>query len=244
MVDAAKQAIRERVWDDLERSGVARFPRPIVDRIPNFVGADQAAERAAALAPWRRAEVLKANPDSPQAPLRRLALEDGKVLYMAVPRLREARCFVRLDPRRIRETKAAASIRGALRLGEPTHPKDLPRIDLVVAGAVAVNTRGARIGKGGGYSDLEFALARHFHAVGEATPVLTTVHTRQVLAEDLPMRPHDEPVDLIALPDRVIHADPGFPKPKGILWNLLGEEQVAAIPILRELRGPATGRSA
>ena len=58
---------------------------------------------------------------------------------------------------RLRE---AATIGGAARLGEAVGPEALGRIDLVVAGSVAVNRRGARVGKGGGYSDLEFALAR------------------------------------------------------------------------------------
>jgi 5-formyltetrahydrofolate cyclo-ligase len=30
---------------------------------------------------------VKANPDSPQLPVRQRALEDGKTVYMAVPRL-------------------------------------------------------------------------------------------------------------------------------------------------------------
>lgn len=237
MGDDEKEAIRRRVWEDLERSGVARFPKPIVDRIPNFVGAEKAAERAAELSEWKKADAIKSNPDSPQGPLRRIALEEGKILFMAVPRLRDVKCFLRLDPKEIRDVRAAASISGAARLGVPVHPKDLPRIDLVIAGSVAVNRKGARIGKGGGYSDLEFALARHFAVVGDGTPVLTTVHPLQVLKEELPMRPHDEPVDLIVTPERAVRTQAVFPKPRGILWDILSPDQIHAIPILRELRG-------
>lgn len=238
MVDAEKEAIRRRVWDYMETHGIARFPRPVHGRIPNFVAAEQAAERATKLAAWRNADVIKSNPDSPQASLRRMALEAGKILYMAVPRLRDTKCFVQLDPRRIRDPGAAASISGALRLGEPVHPKDMRSVDLVIAGSVAVNRRGARIGKGGGYSDLEFALARHFRLVDETTPVLTTVHPCQVLEEGLTMQPHDEPVDLIATPLETVHTARAFPKPEGVLWQLLSEEQIAAIPVLGEVRKP------
>ena len=35
---AAKAALREQIWADLDRPGVARFPKP-ANRIPNFVGA-------------------------------------------------------------------------------------------------------------------------------------------------------------------------------------------------------------
>jgi len=235
MGDPAKEAIRRRVWRSMQEQAVARFPLPVEGRIPNFLGAPEAADRATRLAAWRKAEAVKTNPDSPQAPLRRRALEEGKRVYMAVPRLREARCFLRLDPRRIRDVGRAATIAGAFRLGTPVHPKEMERIDLVVAGSVAVNRKGARLGKGGGYSDLEFAIARHFGLVDETTPILTTVHPCQILQEDLPMSAHDEPVDFIATPEETIHAARSFPKPKGILWDLLSQEQIAAIPILQEI---------
>ncbi|MXR20942.1 5-formyltetrahydrofolate cyclo-ligase, partial [Halobacterium sp. PCN9] len=48
-----KQDLRERVWDDLEDSGAARFPFPPHGRIPNFAGADDAAARLAESAVWR-----------------------------------------------------------------------------------------------------------------------------------------------------------------------------------------------
>ncbi|MFP4632530.1 MAG: 5-formyltetrahydrofolate cyclo-ligase, partial [Halobacteriales archaeon] len=73
-MEADKQAVREDVWDALEREGVARFPFPPHGRIPNFAGADAAAERLAETDEWRSADVLKANPDSPQLPVRRRAL--------------------------------------------------------------------------------------------------------------------------------------------------------------------------
>src|SRR5207249_6728304 len=89
---------------------------------------------------------------------------------------------------------------GAARLGEPVEPESLGAIDLVVTGSVAVSPEGARVGKGGGYSDLEFALARELGALGEDTPVATTVHELQILGEPLPMTDHDVPLDLIATP--------------------------------------------
>ena len=77
------------------------------------------------------------------------------------PRLRTERCFLRLDPRTLGGKLAqAATIKGATALGVPVVPNAIGRIDLIVAGSVAVHPTGARLGKGGGYSDLEFALAR------------------------------------------------------------------------------------
>ena len=235
-----KQALRERIWTLLERRRVARFPFPVTGRIPNFRGAEQAAARAAALPEWQRARRLKCNPDAPQRALPLRALRDGKTVFMAVPRLTAERCFLRLDPARLGTRLAqAATIKGAARLGEPVTPEDLGHIDLIVAGSVAVNARGARVGKGGGYSDLEFALARAAGAVDARTTVLTTVHALQVVTDDIPMTPHDVPVDLVVTPDRVIRTRPSFRKPPGIRWHELSAEQLAAMPAVRRLRRTA-----
>lgn len=232
-----KQALRERVWKLLERRRVARFPLPLTDRIPNFKSAEQAAAGAAQLPEWKSAGRVKCNPDSPQRALRQQALREGKIVFMAVPRLRTERCFLRLDPNRLRGQFAqAATIAGAARLGEPVTPDALGRIDLVVAGSVAVNPQGARLGKGGGYSDLEFALARAVGAVNDATPVLTTVHELQVLDAEIPMTAHDVPVDLIVTPQRIIRCPRPFPKPKGIQWDELTPAQINAMPVLARIR--------
>jgi 5-formyltetrahydrofolate cyclo-ligase len=232
-----KQEIRERVWALLTERRAARFPLPLHDRIPNFAGAELAARRLAETPEWKAARRLKCNPDAPQRAVRLQALREGKLVFMAVPRLRDARCFLRLDPTKLGGKLAkAATISGAGTLGEPVEPKSLATIDLVVAGSVAVSPDGARVGKGGGYSDLEFALARELHAVGEDTPVATTVHELQVLDEPLPMTDHDVPLDLIVTPERVIRTRRTLPKPKGILWAELSEAQLGAMPVLARMR--------
>jgi 5-formyltetrahydrofolate cyclo-ligase len=225
------------MWTLLRERRVARFPFPITDRIPNFVGAERAAARVAQLPEWTRAKRIKCNPDAPQRPLRLRALREGKTVFMAVPRLTQERCFIRLDPARLAGRLAeAATIGGASRLGEPVLPRELGRIDLVVVGSVAVNPGGARVGKGGGYSDLEFALARQLGSVGEGTPVLTTVHDLQVVAAAIPMTAHDVPVDLIVTPERALRTRRRRAKPRGIRWAELSPEQIAAMPPLQRLR--------
>ncbi|MGH7388568.1 MAG: 5-formyltetrahydrofolate cyclo-ligase [Candidatus Rokuibacteriota bacterium] len=238
MTHAGKQALRERIWTLLEARGVGRFPLPLAGRIPNFAGAEAAAAHAAALPEWQAAQRLKCNPDAPQRSVRLAALRAGKRVFMAVPRLRDARCFLRLDPATLQGSLTrAATIKGAAALGVAVAPRALGRIDLVVVGSVAVNARGARLGKGGGYSDLEFALTRQLGAVGEATPVLTTVHELQLVDDDIPMTAHDVPVDLIVTPERVIRTGRRRPKPAGVRWDELSDEQLAAMPPLARLRG-------
>src|SRR5262249_36794732 len=190
----------------------------------------RAARRRAAPPDWPRPRRIKCTPDAPQRAPRLRALREGKTVFMAVPRLTEERCFLRLDPARLGTRLAqAATIKGAARLGEPVTPAALGHIDLIVAGSVAVNARGARVGKGGGYSDLEFALARATGAVDARTIVLTTVHPLQVVKDDIPMTPHDVPVDIVVTPARVIRTRSAFPKPAGIRWKDLSAEQLEAI---------------
>lgn len=238
-----KQAFRERVWAALQQAGAARFPGAR-GRIPNFTGAEAAAARIAGLPEWERAAALKANPDSPQLPVRTRALEDGKIVYMAVPKLADAMPFFALDPARLRvPPRKAASIKGAASAGTPVSFEQMQPLDLIVCGSVVVNRAGARIGKGGGFSDLELALATEAGLVGAHTVVATTVHPVQVLDEDLPETEHDFRVDLIVTPDETIRCPrpPNGRRLPGIIWDHLDDEKIAAIPALTARR-PARPR--
>src|SRR5215213_11484736 len=176
------------------------------NRIPNFVGAEAAARRLADTAEWLAASTVKSNPDSPQWPVRQRALQDGKVVYMAVPRLAEADPFFLLDPAHLADDpRQASSIKGAVRSARTVGVDELEPVDLVVTGCVAVDEAGARLGKGGGFSDLELALAAEAGLVDEHTVVVTTVHERQVLAAGVvPTTDHDIHVDVIVTPERVV----------------------------------------
>jgi 5-formyltetrahydrofolate cyclo-ligase len=235
---AAKAALREQVWSDLDRPGIARFPKP-ANRIPNFVGAEAAARRLAETHEWAAASTVKSNPDSPQWPVRQRALVDGKVVYMAVPRLAEADPFFLLDPEQLADDpRAASSIKGAARSARTVAIDELEPVDLVVTGCVAVDESGARLGKGGGFSDLEFALAADAGLIDAHTVVVTTVHERQVLSPGVvPTTAHDLHVDVIVTADAVVRC----PRPKrwvlpGVRWDELTDEKVAAIPLLAEMR--------
>ncbi|MFB6361525.1 MAG: 5-formyltetrahydrofolate cyclo-ligase [Halobacteriales archaeon] len=231
-----KDAIRQRVWDELEERGEARFPFPPHGRIPNFASADAAADRLTETEVWSDATVVKANPDAPQLPVRRQALHEGKTVYMAVPRLREAECFVELDPARLDDPDAAATVSEMDQHGEAVAPEAVPPIDLVIAGSVAVTTAGARIGKGEGYSDLEYAVLAAFNRVRPDTTIATTVHECQVIVEAPAPDPHDVPLDLIVTPDRLVRTESPFERPSEIDWARLDPERIAEIPVLEELR--------
>jgi 5-formyltetrahydrofolate cyclo-ligase len=239
----AKREVRERVWALLERERAARFPGAR-GRIPNFAGAEAAAERLRSLLEWTRAGVLKANPDAPQLPARARALAEGKLVYMAVPRLTQERPFLLLDPDRLDvPPRRAASIKGAAQVGLQVAVDQVRPIDLVVCGTVAVNRDGARVGKGGGFSDLEFALLVEAGLIGPGTVLATTVHPLQVVDGPLPETEHDFRVDLFVAGEEVVRCRRSR-RPPGILWDHLDEEKIAAVPALSGARGRASRRAA
>jgi len=231
----SKDVIRRNIWRLLEESGVSRFPKPIEGRIPNFDGAEKAAERLVSQPEFQGAEVVKVNPDSPQAPVRRRVLASGKVLVMPTPRLRKG--FLVLDPKRLsgRVLAKASTIRGAFRYGRPCPLESLPKVDLIVAGSVAVSRDGVRVGKGGGYSELEYGILRELELIDESTPVFTTIHDLQIV-DEAPKDEYDLVVDAIVTPSKVIRVGKAFPKPTGIIWEKLDRRYLEEIPVLRKLK--------
>jgi 5-formyltetrahydrofolate cyclo-ligase len=242
----AKASLRQEVWAAMKASKAARFPGAD-GRIPNFVGAERAAGSLRECREWQRAEALKSNPDAPQLPVRRLALEDGKTLYMAVPRLASAKPFTMLDPARLPvSARQAASIGGAAKYGRPVDVTDMTPVDLVVTGCVAVSRDGARLGKGGGFSDLEYALAWEAGLIGPSAVVATTVHDCQVVEDGrIPLTSHDFRLDLIVTPTEVIRCRNSADRKSrpGIRWGELTSEKIESIPLLARLRpgSPARG---
>lgn len=237
-----KAEVRNTIWQLLMQQGAARFPGAH-GRIPNFVGTDKAAQLLRELTVWRKAQVITVNPDAPQLPVRRAALADGKVLYMAVPRLKAEKCFVEIDPQKLgNRVLLATNIRGALKYGRLVAPREMRHTDLIVCGSVAVGRDGARVGKGGGFSDLEYGLLREEGKVRELTPIITTIHPLQLILYKIPMFPHDLPVDFLVTPNEVIATRSVYPRPRGIYWDLLRVIKINAIPILRKrLRQGGTG---
>jgi 5-formyltetrahydrofolate cyclo-ligase len=229
-IDEAKQAIRRRVWDLLVAERVVE--PGVHGYIPAFVGAEAAADRLAGRTEWRSAQVVKAAPDRAQQPVREQALRDGKLLYVAVPKLAAELPFFVLDPVGLAAAPAeAASKDHAARHARKVAVEDMRRVDVVVCGSVAVNRRGSRLGKGAGYSDIAVALLQEAGRIGPSTVIVTTVHPLQVIDDAVPETEHDFSVDLIVTPDEVIECEPQR-RPTGLYWNNLTAAKIAAIPVL------------
>ncbi|MFS0694087.1 5-formyltetrahydrofolate cyclo-ligase [Streptomyces nitrosporeus] len=230
-LDQAKQAVRTQVWDSLTAAD-AVHDASVHGRIPDFKGAGEAAARLAALPSWQYASVVKAVPDKAQLPVRARALEEGKTVYMAVPKLATLKPFYLLEPAALTVPPAeAADSRTAAAIAPAVEVDALRPLDLIILGSVAVNRDGARVGKGAGYSDIEFALLAEAGLVTPKTLVVTTVHALQVTEKPIPTSGHDVGVDLIVTPAETIVC-PNSQRPSGIHWPDLTPEKIAAIPAL------------
>ncbi|MDR6225740.1 5-formyltetrahydrofolate cyclo-ligase [Desmospora profundinema] len=228
----SKTVIRERVWSLLEEKKAGRFPFPLRGRIPNFKGAEAAAHHITQLAVYQQAQTIKVNPDSPQLPLRAQALRDGKTLLVPTPRLKAG--FIRVDPDRVPagEERKAASLSHIHEYGVEIPLEHLPPVDLFVVGAVALHRDGRRLGKGEGYADREYAVLRE--SGNPEIPVVSSVHSLQVVDDDIPLEPHDLTVDWIATEQELIQTNPSYPKPAGINWGRVTEEELDDMPILKK----------
>lgn len=228
-----KDAARQAVWDQLLAKKLARFPFPPHGRIPNFVGAKEAAARLFQIPLFAKAKRIKVNPDAPQRYVREEALRRGITVYVPTPRLRAG--FKRLDPAKIpsENLKEAASLSKGGRWAEDVPLETLPGMDAIVCGSVAVTRTGRRCGKGEGYSDLEFAILRELGH--PPVPVATTVHAIQVV-EDLPWDATDLPLSVIVTPDETHMVAAPLPAPEGIAWDRLTQQDYEEMTLLRELR--------
>ncbi len=234
-----KDELRADIWSLLDRQK-ACVGAPF-GHIPNFIGAERAAERLAALPIWQQAKAVKCNPDAPQIPVRLRSLQDGKRLYMAVPRLTSSRCFVELTAADLlaREIplEEAAIARNALKHGRLVSFEEMQPIDIVVVGCVAAARGGGRTGKGAGFADLELAMLQEFGLVQPDTPVVTTVHPLQVVEDSrLPMQAHDWALDWVVTEDEAIATHAMRSRPAGLDWDAIRPEQLETIPILRQLK--------
>ena len=202
------------------------------------MGAENAAAFIHKIREFSRAEVIKVNPDAPQSHVRRIVLEQGKRLIMPTPRISSG--FLLLEPKQIPRqlVRRAVSIAGAFKLARSIPLSELPPVDFIVAGSVAVSKEGARIGKGEGYSELEYGVLREIGLVNEGTKIATTVHDCQIL-QPFQTEEHDLPVDYVLTPTRMIETRTPLPRPRGIYWEKVTADMLRKIPILQELHAMA-----
>ncbi|MBQ2263544.1 MAG: 5-formyltetrahydrofolate cyclo-ligase [Loktanella sp.] len=238
--NADKDRLRAGIWEGLEASGLNIGP--VWSRIPNWVGAEMAAKNLSQLDIWKRAKVVKCNPDPPQIAVRLRALYDGKLLYMPVPEFGSGELpWVLLDPEKLArdgvQFEMAATSQGAVSVGQKLGFEDIAPLDLAVCGCVAVTRAGGRTGKGGGFADLELGLFRDLGKITADTPIVTTVHSSMVVDDTrLPIMAHDSLLNWIVTEKEAIETAPQGSQPGGVVWDLVQPDQLEDIWFLKDLK--------
>lgn len=229
-----KDSIRSKVWTKLEDEKLGRFPFPLRGRIPNFKGAEKAASFVMTMQVYKEAKVIKVNPDSPQLPLRTQILKDGKTLLVPTPRLKDG--FIQVKPSWVPpgEERKAASLKHILSYGKVIPLTEIPTIDLIVVGSVAMHKDGRRLGKGEGYADREYAIIRELG--NPLVPVITTVQSAQLVDDDIPRDEYDLTADWIVTEEGILETHSPYEKPKGIVWEKVTDEELEEMPVLREIK--------
>lgn len=195
-----KKRLRNLIWKTLEDKNLSKPPKPPYGRIPNFVGSTAAAKLLRSTEEWQNSKVIFSSPDSAQKKVREFVLLDEKILIMASPKLKEG--YRLIDPHRVKgNEKIASTINGAFKFGNRI--QEFPKVDMIVEGSVAVDRSGNRLGKGGGYGDMEISHLLKEKAITTSTPVATTVHEIQII-DEVPTETHDQKINMIVTPKRVI----------------------------------------
>ncbi|KAM9409146.1 methenyltetrahydrofolate synthase domain-containing protein isoform 1-T1 [Pholidichthys leucotaenia] len=202
-------------------------------------GASEACAKVSELQVFSKTSEVKVDPDRPLEGARLSVLQARKTLLVPTPRLRYGLLNKIVPPKEATEAqlRRCCSSLGMKAFGVPMGLDAKMKVDLLVVGSVAVSEKGYRIGKGEGYSDMEYAIMVSMGAVNESTVVVTVVHDCQVL--DIPeelIGSHDVTVDYILTPTRVIKTNCQLPKPQGIIWMKLDTDKLGKIPILNKLR--------
>jgi len=188
-----KQEVREYVWNLLEKKKVALFPNR--GHIPNFKGVEKTIEKIKNIELWKKAKIIFISPDTPQRYLIKHALNEKKLVIMATPRLRKGFAIVNSYGNSLREILQNSKIVGY----------DIPKPDLIIIGSVAVDKKGNRIGKGGGFGDREIEI---INSKFGKVKVITNVHDLQVFDDfSYFMEKHDHKVDIIVTPTRIIECN-------------------------------------
>jgi len=147
-----KETIRNIVWGKLQKEGISHSP---YGRIPPFKGQEEAAELLRKLKIYKNAKKIFVPPDQAQYPVRFNCIEDGKILIMATPGLKDG--FYEITKNNPNWKKAIHSHQVKY-YGKKlkTSLEEIGKIDLMVTGAVAVSKKGQRIGKGSGELPFSF----------------------------------------------------------------------------------------
>lgn len=241
-VSDSKLTVRKEVWRELRKVAKpdSRFHWDFSSFIPDFEGSEKCTEKLRGMKVYRKAKLLFITPDNCLEKLREACIKDHKSYVM--PTYGIVRGFVLMRPEDVPsgDETFSATLDGADKFAKPVSMRQLRRfkgVDIMVTGCAAVDSKGARMGKGHGYFDMEWGMFRELGLVNNTTPVICVCHDCQVLLdEDVPVTEWDSIADWVITPTKTIHVKTSYRKPRELAWHLVDETTLHHIPSLQELK--------
>jgi 5-formyltetrahydrofolate cyclo-ligase len=207
------------------------------DRPPAFAGINRAAERLRRQPEYLRATLLAVMADPALLQVRINALQDGKVLLVTTPGLKQG--LVRITaqdvplPQRSRDLRGGALFKAGKPLRLPA--AKLGKVGMIIGAVVAVDENGGTLGDGRGLLDLFHTLLATMGAVSARTPLAVLAAEEQV-TDGLPQDPWDRGADVVLTPGRVLRPV-GAAHPAPNLDNL--PPALARLPVVQAAQAVA-----
>lgn len=241
--EVTKRSIRLDTWQKIKDQKLTPLRRfSVFNKIPNYIGAEKAAELLAETDEFKKANSVKVNIDLAQEPVKLQVVKAKKTLFVP-PAQKSPNVYAKIkkcnpDELDLVTQRKIIKLQGEEDTFQEIDMHGIEKLDMVVVGSCAVSRQGHRIGKGNGYVDLDIGILTHLGVINKDTLIVTTVHDVQVydtLPENL-FQSYDLPLDLIVTPTEIIRVSKRLTRPAGIEWNLLSSRRLEIVPVLKSIK--------
>ncbi|KAI3389230.1 hypothetical protein SNEBB_007779 [Seison nebaliae] len=240
----SKKVIRNKLWNYINgymvddhifetKFHLAHYPEKMILKV----------DKLREFSLFQNAVNIKCDPDIAFCDTRQLILMQGKKLFVPLSKKKKGLLYqleIAEGAGRTRGyLKYLSSLSGMNTLSKYVPDEKIPKLDMVIVGSIGVDEQGNQIGKGGGFSDLEYCILREYNIIDERTCIVGMVNENQIyegyISHHL-ITPHDILLDYIITPQRIIKTKPIRPKPSKIIWNEISRQQIGRMFLLSKLR--------
>ena len=222
-----------------------RFHYDLSMFIPDFPGSTNAASFLDEIDAYKSAQYVFVTPDNSLINARKKMLMDNKKLIVSTYGIQ--RGFYYLDPSSISTSQFdfASTLDGLEYFSDEISLSALLAkiniFDFILTGAIVVDEKGSRFGKGHGYFDIESGMFLDVGLINQESVMAAIVHDCQVCSDIIPCSVTDVAVDFILTGTRLLKTFRTSHR-VGIDWTKISADKLSHISPLRDLKkGTALG---
>lgn len=236
-----KNKIKERVVGELINVCFpdTRFHFDLTMYIPDFPGSNYAALLLNEIDSYENSDIIFVTPDNSLVSIRKKLLADNKTIIVSTYGIQ--RGFYVLDPSKISASQYdfAATLDGMEFFSDSVSLHDVLKMtnkfDFLITGALVVDEKGSRFGKGHGYFDIECGMFTDVGLIDDQTLMAAVVHDCQVYPDKIPCSETDVAVDYILTNTRLVKTENNLHR-VGIDWTKINEDKLLHISPLKDLK--------